>query len=60
MATGQYPRRTSGIFIINRQASQVIMVRPCLSSRYALKIILRGTLNGSRIVVLEEESVNHG
>ena len=34
MATGQYPRRTSGASSINRQASQIIMVRPYLLSWY--------------------------
>ena len=37
MATGQYPRRTSGSVIGNCQASQGIMVRPCMPSRYADK-----------------------
>ena len=31
------PRRTSGTFIVNDRASQIIIVRPCLSSRYATK-----------------------
>ena len=35
MSTGQYPCRTSGAFTANRQASQAIMVRPCLSTQYA-------------------------
>ena len=35
MATGQYTRRTSGTFNVNRRALQVIMVRSSLPSRYA-------------------------
>ena len=38
----------SRTFIVNRQALQVIMVWPYLSSRYAAKIILQGTEDGSR------------
>ena len=35
MATGPYPRRTlGGPFTVNRQASQVIMVRPCLAWKW--------------------------
>ena len=39
MATGQYSRRTCRNFSCQRyrQASQVIVVRPCLPSRYAVK-----------------------
>ena len=36
MAMGQYPRRTSGTSA-NRQASQVIIVRRCVLSRYVVK-----------------------
>ena len=35
LAAGQYPSRTSGDSAINRQALQVIMVRPCLTPWYA-------------------------
>ena len=35
MATGQYPRWTSGTYIVKRQASQVIMVWPCPQSLFA-------------------------
>ena len=45
MATSQYPRRMTGTFIVNRQDS---LVRKCLSSQYAGKIILQGTDDGSR------------
>ena len=38
MATGQYPRRTSGVLSVNHQPLQVTMVRPCLP-----KPILQGT-----------------
>ena len=41
-------RRTSRTFIINSQASQLIIVRPCLSSRYAVRITLLGTADDSR------------
>ena len=35
MTTGEYPRRTSDAFTVNRKASQVTLVRPCLPSLYA-------------------------
>ena len=47
-AIGQYPCRTSGTFIVNRRSSQVIIVPPCLPSRYAVKIIPQGTVDGGR------------
>ena len=47
-----------GTCIFNRQASQVIMVRPCLPSDTLPKIILHVTIDG--IVVAEEGSGNHG
>ena len=48
MATGQYHRRKSETFLVNRQASQVIVVQPCLVSLLAVKITLLGTVNVSR------------
>ena len=47
MAAGQYPDQTSGTFIVNRQASQVIMVWPCLPSRNRT-IIIQGKVDGGR------------
>ena len=35
LTTGGCPRRTSGVLTVNHQASQVIMVWSCLSTRYA-------------------------
>ena len=58
MAKHQYPRRTSGTFIVKCQAPQLIIVRPCLPSRYAAKVTMQGTEDG--IVVAEEDRVNHG
>ena len=52
MAKCQYPRLTSGAFTVNRQASQVIMVQPCLSSWYAVERFMVG--------VTEEDRANHG
>ena len=48
MATCQYTRQMSGIFIIDCQTSQVTMVRPSHPSRYANLITLQGTEDGSR------------
>ena len=56
MTAGQYPRRTSGNFIVNRQATQVIMARSCLPSRYATKIILQGTVDDSRRTGRQQKS----
>ena len=59
MATGQYPCRTSGAFTVNRQASQVITVQPCLSSRHDTlpKIYYKEQW---KVGVSEEDRVNHG
>ena len=46
--TNMYSNQTLGTSIANRQASQVIMVWPCLPSRCAAKIILQGTVAGNR------------
>ena len=48
MATGQYPRRTSGASTVNRQASQAIMVQHVCHHNTLPKIILQGTVDGSR------------
>ena len=48
MTASRYPGRTSGIFTLNDQVSQVIMVRPCVSSRYADSVILQRTVDRSR------------
>ena len=41
--TNTYGNRwTSGTFIVNRQASQVVMTRPCLPSLYAAKNYTKG------------------
>ena len=47
MAAGQYPRRPS-VTIMNRQASQCIMVLSCVSSRSLPKIIVQGTVDDRR------------
>ena len=54
MATGQYPRLTSGTFIVNRQASQVIIVRPCLPPD------TKNHTTGNSRRFAEEGRVNHG
>ena len=46
--TGQYSRQTPGSFIVNRQASQITMARPCLRHNTPPKIILLGTVVDSR------------
>ena len=48
IAAGQYPRRMSRTFIVNHQAWQVIMVLPCVPSRYAARNILQGIVDDSR------------
>ena len=56
MATGQCPRRTSGTFAVNRQASQVIMVLSFLPSWYAAEDYYKEQwMTG----VAEEDRVNH-
>ena len=57
MATGRYPRRTSGAYTVNRQASQAIMIRPCLSLRYAAE---DHTKEQWMAVVAEEDFANLG
>ena len=54
MARDLYPRQTSGAFTVNRQASQAIIVLPCLSSCYAAKD------QQWTVVVVEENLINHG
>ena len=60
IATGQYPHRTSGTFIVNQQGLQVIMVRPCLPSRYTARNHNSYYREQSMIVVADEDCINHG
>ena len=46
--TNMYGNRSSATLILNRQASWITMIRPCLPSRYVVKSILQGTVDGSR------------
>ena len=48
VATGQHPRRTSGAFAVTRQASQSVTVGPVCRLDVLPKIILQGTVGGSR------------
>ena len=45
IATSQCLRRTSGVIIVNRHASQAVVFRPCLPPP---KTIIPGTMNGRR------------
>ena len=55
-ATGQHHQRTSRAFTVNRQPSQAIMVRPCLSHDTLPKVTLQEQW---MVVVTEEDRVNH-
>ena len=58
VATGRYPRRTSGAITVNRKASQAIMVRPSLSSWYVAKDY--NYKEQWMICVADKDLVNHG
>ena len=57
MTTGQYPRQTSGTFTVNCQASQVIVVWPCLPSWYSAK---NHTTWNSRWQSSQRKTVHYG
>ena len=40
MAFGLYPRRTSDVLTANRQASQVVMVRPYLKEQWVVGLVV--------------------
>ena len=48
MATDECPRQMSEVLIVNRQASNDIMVRSCLPSRYAVEIDIPGNNRSSQ------------